>query len=220
MIPISEIFPSIQGEGIDVGLPTLFVRVAGCNLVEQGKGCSYCDTKYAWSLKKSKLYEVVDLAEEITVQMDKYHLYDVSITGGEPLGYSDIPTLVRLLKYNISIQTNGTILLPDIDVYWSMDVKCPSAGNNDLLCRDNFNKLTFGDQVKFVIGTREDYEYAKSIIDTHLGRIDNIIFQPSWKVLPLKTLAQWILEDQKLSRNVRLGVQMHKVIWPGRKRGV
>jgi 7-carboxy-7-deazaguanine synthase len=207
---INEIFYSLQGEGALVGLPTVFIRTAGCNL-----RCSYCDTTYAY-----------DEGKEITVDqilriIESYHCSSVCITGGEPLLQKDLATLVTALvrkKYTICIETNGSKSVKTISgkprVMVSLDIKCPSSGMHQHMNFHNLKLLSPKDQLKFIINRKEDYEYAKNIITTHELRC-TIFFQPVWGTNP-RRLAAWMLHD-KLP--VRLGLQLHKILW-GEKKGV
>jgi 7-carboxy-7-deazaguanine synthase len=207
---INEIFYSLQGEGALVGLPTVFIRTAGCNL-----RCSYCDTTYAY-----------DEGKEITVDqilriIESYHCSSVCITGGEPLLQKDLATLVTALvrkKYTICIETNGSKSVKKIsekkNVMISLDIKCPSSGMHQQMNLHNIKLLSKNDQLKFIIKRKQDYEYAKHIITTYTPRC-MVFLQPVWGTNP-RRLAAWILHD-KLS--VRLGMQLHKILW-GEKKGV
>jgi 7-carboxy-7-deazaguanine synthase len=207
---INEIFYSLQGEGALVGLPTVFIRTAGCNL-----RCSYCDTTYAY--EKGKEITVGQLLRII----QSYKCSSVCITGGEPLLQKDLMTLLTALvkkKYTVSIETNGSKSVKKIsgkkNVMISLDIKCPSSGMHERMNFSNIKLLTKNDQLKFIIQRKEDYEYAKNIIVTREPR-SMIFLQPVWGTDP-RRLAAWILHD-KLS--VRLGIQLHKILW-GEKKGV
>ena len=217
---ISEIFYSIQGEGIFVGAPTVFVRTSGCNL-----RCSYCDTKYAYEEpgKKMSLDEIVEVVRKFK---SKY----VCITGGEPLLQQDktLDLIGRLLNFNyenISIETNGSIDISPIlnhfgdhnnkdRVTISMDIKCPSSNMSNHMKMDNIHLLRETDQLKFVIQDEEDYKYSKEIIHRYNPR-STVLLQPVWGT-NLTLLADWILKD---NLNARLSLQIHKIIW-GERRGV
>lgn len=207
---INEIFYSLQGEGSWVGLPTVFVRTAGCNL-----RCSYCDTTYAY-----------DEGKEITVDqvlhtIQSYGCPSICITGGEPLLQKDLMTLLTALvrkHYAICIETNGSKSVKKItgkkSVMISLDIKCPSSGMHQHMNLRNITLLSKNDQMKFIIKRKEDYEYAKHILKTYEPRC-MIFLQQVWGTDP-RRLAAWILHD-KLS--VRLGMQLHKILW-GEKKGV
>jgi len=210
---VNEIFYSIQGESIYSGVPCVFVRLTGCNL-----RCSYCDTAYAY-------YEGVELSiEEILPRVDNYKCPLIEITGGEPLLQDDTPLLIdRLLekKYEVLLETNGSI---DISVVHSrcikiVDIKCPLSGENDKNDLENLKRLNQNDQIKFVIGSRKDYEFAKEttkLISPGFP-MRNVLFSPLIEQMNPSQLAKWILED---CLRVRLQIQLHKIIWPEKERGV
>jgi len=211
---ISEIFYSIEGEGIEIGRPEVFIRLSGCNL-----RCRWCDTKYA--LKNGKEMSV----EEIFQAISKSPCKNVSITGGEPLlQRKELLGLVIRLKelgYWIQINTNGTIFDEEIfklvDLI-TMDCKCPSSE-----MKSNFEVLKETDklfgpktQFKFVISDKEDYKYAKRVID-FLALRSKIIFQPEWK--NRKFARELIDLVKKNASSVKVILQQQKIIW-GMKRGV
>lgn len=207
---ICEIFYSIQGEGNWTGLPNIFVRTAGCNL-----RCSFCDTTYAYDTKQK-----MTIAEIVT-EVNKHNCNHVCITGGEPLLQNETDELIDVLLtkgYKICLETNGSMDIQNISekksVMISLDIKCPSSNMHKKMRFDNISHLDMDDQLKFVIGSKEDYDYAKKIINRY-DVICPIFFQPVEGTNP-KELAGWILED---GLNVKLGLQIHKIIW-GNKRGV
>ncbi len=208
-ILVNEIFCSIQGEGVDTGLPTIFIRLTGCNL-----RCSYCDTKYAY-------YEGEELAaKDILEKIKEWKCRRICITGGEPLLQENVYDLIDLLlkeKYEISVETNGSIdisKLAERNVVIKMDIKLPSSGMHDKMEMNNINLLRSQDELKFVIGDREDYNCAKKIIEKYRPRC-HIIMQPVWRKLAAAKLAEWILED---GVDARLSVQLHKILWGEKKR--
>ncbi len=201
---ITEIFFSIQGEGIHAGLPTVFIRATGCNL-----RCTYCDTTYAYENGKEMSID------QIISKIEKYQCINICITGGEPLLQNDTLRLIRKLqekKYQISLETNGSIPLPlDLNknnLMISMDLKMPSSKMHENMRFENLKKLTENDQLKCIIQHKEDYQYAKKMVKD-FQPICHIIFQPVWGS-NMEKLAEWILND-KLS--VRMGVQLHKLVW-------
>lgn len=207
---INEIFYSLQGEGSWSGLANIFVRVTGCNL-----RCSYCDTKYAY--KNGQIMNINDIIREI----QKYPCKYICITGGEPLLQDETLDLIHILlkkKYKICIETNGSINIGNISgknsLMLSLDIKCPSSGMHEKMIFKNLNHLTNKDQLKFVIKNRQDYDYSKSIITKYKPRC-KLFFQPLWGIDP-KDLSTWVLND---GLNVRLGLQLHKIIW-GNKKGI
>lgn len=207
---INEIFYSLQGEGNWSGLPNIFIRTTGCNL-----RCSYCDTQYAY--KKGKKMNIKDIIRET----QKYPCKYICITGGEPLLQDETLDLLHILlkkRYKICLETNGSINIEKIagkkSLVLSLDIKCPSSGMHDKMIFNNLYYLTKKDQLKFVIKNRKDYDYAKSIIKTYKPKC-KIFIQPLWGIDP-KDLSTWILND---SLNVRLGLQLHKIVW-GNKKGI
>lgn len=211
---VNEIFYSIQGESIYSGIPCVFIRLTGCNL-----RCSYCDTTYAY-------YDGVELSiEEILSRVDNYKCQLIEITGGEPLLQDETSLLIyRLLekKYEILLETNGSF---DISVVDSrcikiVDVKCPSSGENKKNHLENLTILNHNDQIKFVIGNHEDYEFAKKIIQlisTTGFSTRSVFFSPVIEQIHPFQLADWILKDRL---GVRLQIQLQKIIWPEKTRGV
>ncbi len=206
-LKINEIFYSIQGEGYDAGLPTIFIRLTGCNL-----RCRYCDTEYAF-------YEGNDMeVDEITDIVKKWKCKRVCITGGEPLIQENVYALISRLVdmgYEVCIETNGSISiekLVEYPVIIKMDYKLPSSGMMDMMIDENISMLRKEDELKFIIWNREDYEVAKVIMKKHAPSA-RISMQPVWGADI--NLAEWILEDEI---DVRLSLQIHKIIW-GEQRG-
>ncbi len=211
---VSEIFYSIQGESSYAGRPCVFVRLTGCNL-----RCSYCDTQYAYNEGEEM---------EIDLIVDRLFIYKcplVEITGGEPLIQKETPSLVQCLiekGYQVLMETNGSQDISQVDdrCIRIVDIKCPLSGEvrqNDL---KNLDRLTDQDEIKFVISGREDYEYAKEILN-HMNitpsRMNRVHFSPVFQRMEPRELAKWILEDHL---NVRLHLQLHKIIWDPNRRGV
>ncbi|MFQ5910379.1 MAG: 7-carboxy-7-deazaguanine synthase QueE [Thermoplasmata archaeon] len=207
---VNEIFKSLQGEGIEIGVPTVFVRLSGCPL-----RCKWCDQQDAWVEGKSKgIEEVVD---EVAGHDCPY----VCVTGGEPLAQDDTIRLVSALidaGYMVSVETGGSMPLQELpcseNLMVSLDIKCPSSGMHERMDFSNIELLSPSDQLKFVIADREDYEYAKSIIEKY-GPQCSIVMQPVGGK-DLRWLAESVLED---GLRVRVLPQLHKVIW-GDKKGV
>ncbi|OGT35432.1 MAG: 7-carboxy-7-deazaguanine synthase QueE [Gammaproteobacteria bacterium RIFCSPHIGHO2_12_FULL_37_14] len=208
---ISEIFFSLQGETNTVGLPTAFIRLTGCPL-----RCQYCDTTYAFH--GGSWYGL----DAILIEIKKYQTNYVTVTGGEPLAQKAcIPLLKRLCEegYSVSLETSGAmdISLVDKRVVKVLDIKTPGSDEVEKNCWENIDKLLQQDQVKFVICHREDYDWAKLIIDQYrLNTRCQILFSPSYQQINPTDLADWIINDQLA---VRFQVQLHKLIWgdlPGR----
>ncbi len=208
---VSEIFKSIQGESSYAGLPCVFIRLAGCNLK-----CTWCDTPYA---------RVPEGALELTVEeiVDKARFFDcrlVEITGGEPLLQKDTGRLARAFLddgFSVLVETNGSISLDGLDgrVVKIVDVKCPSSGHGGSFLMENLNFITPEDEIKFVIGDKADYEYARMFLEECLkDRTAKVLFAPVRPALDPKELAGWILKD---CLSVRLQLQIHSYIWPGER---
>ncbi len=210
---VNEIFYSIQGESIYSGRPCTFVRLTGCNL-----RCSYCDTRYAYE-------EGVEMEiAAITRRVAAYNCRLVEITGGEPLLQAETPLLIfRLLEngYEVLMETNGSLDISEVDARCVkiVDIKCPSSDASEKNDLENLKRLNPKDQIKFVIGNRTDYVYAKKTIELNRPDLpeDHILFSPVSEKMPPADLAEWILED---NLNVRLHLQIQKIIWPDREKGV
>lgn len=211
---VSEIFLSIQGESTYVGLPCIFIRLAGCNLE-----CKWCDTPYARTPEEAREMKV----DEVIKEVGKYDCWLVEITGGEPLLQDETRELAKRLAdldYKVLIETNGSISLKGLDkrLIKIVDIKCPSSGQEGAFLTDNLARLTGEDEVKFVIGDREDYEFAKGFAKEKLeDRVPRVLFAPVRPTLDPAVLADWILKD---CLRVRLQVQIHSYIWAKGKRGV
>jgi 7-carboxy-7-deazaguanine synthase len=213
MLKINEIYHSIQGEGSAAGLPCVFVRLTYCNL-----RCTYCDTEYAF-------YEGKDFSvEEVVKKVRKYDCKLVEITGGEPL--VQMEECLLLMKnlcdvgFNVMIETGGSLTIKDIDprVKIIMDLKCPSSGMEKKNLYENINCLKSTDELKFVIGSREDYDWTVDIMNKF--NIDDkceILFSVVFGKLEPVQLVNWILEDKL---NIRFQLQMHKFIWNPETKGV
>lgn len=210
MMKINETFLSLQGEGLMMGSPTVFVRLAGCNL-----DCSWCDTQYARG----------DDGEEMTIEsiLSKVESCDtkvVCVTGGEPLLHQkDALHLINKLLdrgYFVSVETNGSIPIDSLpcteQLLISMDIKCPSSGMENEMCFENLEVLGLTDQLKFVLADKKDYKYAKGIIEEYAPAC-TIIMTPVGG-LDLKWLAEKVLEDKL---HVRVLPQLHKIIWGDEK---
>jgi 7-carboxy-7-deazaguanine synthase len=208
---VSEVFLSLQGEGVDIGLPTVFVRTSRCNLQ-----CNWCDTKYSWAPGEERSLE--SIIEEVV----SYGVRRVCISGGEPmLQAEEVSQLARELEsrgYDVIIETNGSIDLDDLTrgdrTRFSMDLKCPSSGMQDRNLFTNVTKMRPDDVLKFVIAHQEDYIFAKKILERNPPAC-TVVFQPVGG-LDLRDLAERVLEDRL---DVRVLLQLHRYIW-GDQRGV
>ncbi len=209
---VNEIFVSIQGESTYAGIPCIFIRLTGCNL-----RCSYCDTVYAHSEGSAMSLE------EILNSVRVYEPGNVCITGGEPLLQENISKLINLLKkdhFNVYIETNGSL---DIDILPKgivriVDIKCPDSGMEQEMDWQNIKRLKNRDEVKFIISSKRDYEWAKRVTEKYKIRDRaTVLFGLVHGKLKPKTIAGWILKD---GLDVRLQLQLHKIIWPDICRGV
>ena len=208
---ITEIFLSLQGESVDAGWPTVFVRLTGCPL-----RCVYCDTAYAFqggSLMSQ---------DEIVRAVAAYAVPRVCVTGGEPLAQPAVHDLLARLcdeGYGIVLETSGALPVRDVDprVVRVVDFKTPGSGEEGRNDYTNVAALRPVDQVKIVVTDRADYLWALDLVRRH--RLDTratVWFSPAWGELEPRVLAEWILEDRA---PVRLQIQLHKILWgtePGR----
>ena len=210
---VNEIFYSIQGESLSAGRPCVFVRLTGCNL-----RCTYCDTRYAY--EEGTLMAIADIIDRVSC----FKCSLIEITGGEPLLQEETPDLIfRLLEngYEVLLETNGSLDVSGIDkrCIKIVDIKCPTSGESHKNDFENLKKLNSGDQIKFVISNRKDYDYAKGIKKKLIPEFSGnpILFSSVFGKVSPAILAQWILEDHL---NVRLQLQLQKIIWPHIERGV
>lgn len=209
---ITEIFHSLQGEARTVGLPTVFVRLTGCPL-----RCQYCDTAYAFSGG-----EMIE-QDAILAQVAQYGAKYVTVTGGEPLAQPGCKALLSALAdegYEVSLETSGALDIAGLDPRISvvMDLKTPDSGEMSRNLLSNVDHLKPLDQVKFVICSRADYQWAKMQMDQFQlnDKVDEVLFSPSHHQVKPSDLADWIVADKL---NVRFQVQLHKLLWndePGR----
>ncbi|MCH7521312.1 MAG: radical SAM protein [Candidatus Marinimicrobia bacterium] len=212
MLKVNEIFHSIQGESSHAGRPCVFVRLTGCNL-----RCTWCDTEYAF-------YEGEDLTvDQVLERVAAYGCRLVEVTGGEPLMQPGaIELMGRLLKdgYEVLLETGGSLPIGRVprDVIKIVDFKAPSSGMVKKNLWSILDDLAPQDEIKFVIGDRADYDWAKAALEQHdhLGR-HTVLFSPVFGRLEPQTLSEWILGDRL---PVRFQLQLHKIIWEPDLRGV
>ena len=214
MLRVNEIFYSIQGESTLAGFPCIFIRMTGCNL-----RCTYCDTTYAYE-------EGDDIPlDSILATVKKFDCSLIEVTGGEPLIQDETPDLISALiknGYTVLLETNGSQDISTVDTRCTriVDIKCPSSGMNNNNYWINLDYITPNDQLKFVIAHRQDYLYAKKVLDAAaIKRRKNLLinFSPVFNEIDLKDLAGWILAD---NLPVRLQIQLHKYIWGEHTKGV
>ena len=208
---ITETFLSLQGEANALGWPTFFIRLTGCPL-----RCHYCDTAYAFH--GGEWRTLPRLVDEARVSRARH----VCVTGGEPLAQRECTTLLKVLceaGFEVSLETSGAIDASSVDprVARVIDVKTPGSGESRRNLDLSVHGLRAGDQLKFVVCDRADYEWSRDRVRSE--RLDSrcqVLFSPSYHQLPAAQLANWILED---GLPVRFQVQLHKVLWgdvPGR----
>ena len=210
-LKITEIFLSLQGEARDAGWPTVFVRLTGCPL-----RCQYCDTAYAFFGGEWRDIDGI-LAEVAT-----HGVRHVCVTGGEPLAQKRCLDLLRRLcdaGYRVSLETSGAIDVADVDPRVSrvLDIKTPGSAEVERNRWDNLPLLTAHDQIKFVICSRDDYDWARGIVAEHrLSERSDVLFSPSKSEISARDLADWIVQDRL---PVKFQMQLHKLLWndePGR----
>lgn len=203
---ITEIFYSLQGEARSVGRPTVFVRLTGCPL-----RCSYCDTSYSFhGGERHSLQQIIE-------QVAAYGARHVCVTGGEPLAQPGcLPLMAQLCDQGleVSLETSGALDIAAVDQRVSvvMDLKTPSSGELERNLWSNIDALLPHHQVKFVLGGRDDYLWARQVLaERRLAeKVENVLFSPVWGQLDAADLADWILEDRL---PVRFQLQLHKLLW-------
>jgi 7-carboxy-7-deazaguanine synthase len=225
---ITEIYKSLQGESTYAGLPCIFVRLTGCNL-----RCSWCDSEYTFNGGRKMTQE------EVWIEVKRLSPNGglVEITGGEPMLQEKdlLPLMRRLLEagYKVLLETSGERPLARVpaEVIKIVDVKCPDSGEGDTFHPENLNALTARDEVKFVLSSRMDYEFAREFTTKHnlAGRVNAVLFSPAFRkdatgvrdsshcLLDAQELAEWMLADDVPAR---LGLQLHKFIWDPALKGV
>ena len=207
---ITEIFYSLQGEASRVGLPTVFVRLTGCPL-----RCVWCDTEYSFTGGSPATIESV-LAE-----VGKYPARQICVTGGEPLSQKECLPLLSALcdaDYEVSLETSGALDIAAVDprVARIMDLKAPGSGECDKNLWANLAALNQRDEIKIVIASRADYEWARDVLrERQLDQLCPVLFSPAQGLIEAADLARWILED---GLPVRFQLQLHKLLW-GNMRG-
>jgi 7-carboxy-7-deazaguanine synthase len=224
---ITEIYKSLQGESTHAGLPCIFVRLTGCNL-----RCSWCDSEYTFH--GGRKMGIEDVLDEVARLSPGGGL--VEITGGEPMlqGREVVPLMQRLLDgYTVLLETSGErpLELVPASVIKIVDVKCPDSGEADTFCMENLKTLWARDEVKFVLSSRADYDFARDFTERHnlAKRVNAVLFSPAFRkdatgardsshfLLDPQELAEWMIADNVPAR---LGLQLHKFIWDPSVKGV
>jgi len=212
-LTVNEVYLSVQGESTKAGLPCVFVRLTFCDL-----RCTYCDTEYAFYEGKKRTLD------DIVTEVLGYGVPLVEVTGGEPLLQKNVlPLMTRLCDAGctVLIETAGAHDISGIDsrVHRIMDLKTPGSGECGRNLWSNIAHLRKSDEVKFVIGSREDYEWARGVVREHAldARVGTVLFSPIFGRIEPREIVEWVLEDRL---PVRFQLQMHKFIWEPRQRGV
>ena len=209
---INEIYYSVQGESTHSGCPCIFIRLTYCNL-----RCSYCDTEYAFY--DGKDMEITD----IMIEIKRWNCNLVEVTGGEPLFQDECIDLMNELvnsNYEVMLETGGSLSISDVPkkVVKIVDFKCPSSGMVKKNLWSIVDDLHAHDEVKFVIGNREDFDWAKDrITEYSLDKICTLLFSPTFGEIDPQQIVEWILAE---NLPVRMQLQMHKMIWSPEEKGV
>ncbi|MDN4072560.1 7-carboxy-7-deazaguanine synthase QueE [Fictibacillus terranigra] len=226
-VPMVEIFETIEGEGMAAGFPTIFVRVFHCNL-----RCTWCDTTYSYAPAKPEFEATI---EEIIERINAFSSKRICFTGGEPLIHREksaalLKAMAEIERIeDIHIETNGAIPLEPFQVLrendrcinkkarFVMDYKLPASGEMDRMVHENFDYLEPQDEIKFVIGSDEDFDLAASVVNMH-HKQGQVLFSPVWETMPPAKLVNKVLEARM--PDVKVSMQLHKIIWHPDKRGV
>lgn len=212
MLKINEIYKSVQGESSKAGLPCTFIRLTYCNL-----RCSYCDSEYAfYDGKEMEIGEILSEVKKLDCNL-------VEVTGGEPLFQKECIELMKGLcdeGYEVMLETGGSLPIKEVDkrVMIILDLKCPTSGMMKKNLYENVYHLKPSDELKFVIGNREDYDWAKEVVaKNNITEKCSVLFSTVFGTLNPATMVEWILQDKL---NVRFQLQMHKYIWDPKTKGV
>ncbi|HUP44469.1 MAG TPA: 7-carboxy-7-deazaguanine synthase QueE [Thermoanaerobaculia bacterium] len=211
MLRVTEIFYSIQGESSHTGRPCVFVRLTGCNL-----RCRWCDSEYTFTGG-----EKISI-EDVVARVKGYGCPLVEVTGGEPLAQAESLDLIRRLcdeGFEVLIETSGSIDITPVDrrAKIILDIKCPGSGEASKNRWENLADLRPHDEIKFVIAGRDDYDWARRVIEERGLHGSTLLFSPVWGEMNPRELAEWMLADHVPAR---LQTQLHKHIWGADARGV
>lgn len=209
---VIEVYTSVQGESTWAGVPCVFIRLAGCNL-----RCTWCDSEFTF--KGGEHRSIDDVVEQVVAEGVSL----VEVTGGEPLVHRQaIPLMQRLLDRGLTVllETSGSRDIGPVPdgVHVILDLKAPDSGEVGANLWANLDHLDAGDEIKLVLASRRDYEWARDVIrERRLDAICTVLLSPVWGALEPEALVRWMLEDRLPAR---FQVQMHKVVWPSDARGV
>lgn len=210
-INLVEHFLSLQGESTHAGRRCYFLRLAGCNL-----RCSYCDTRYAWEENCGEPWELEALVEVVL----RSGCPLVEVTGGEPLMHAETPELCRMLLAageEVLLETNGSLPIDAVprEVRKILDCKLPGSGMAQYNCYENYRLLQKHDEVKFVVGSREDFDFAADVVRRYAlpEKTERLLVSPVWGRVKFETLAEWVIASDL---PWRMQLQMHKLIWGDR----
>jgi 7-carboxy-7-deazaguanine synthase len=211
MLRITEIFFSIQGESSHAGRPCVFVRLTGCNL-----RCTWCDSEYTFTGGERMSMD------QVMERVKSYGCNLVEVTGGEPLAQAESFELIERLcdeGFEVLIETSGSIDTSPVDerAKLILDIKCPGSGEVDRNRWENLERLREHDEIKFVIADRNDYEWAKRVIEERQLEKHTVLLSPVWGRMDMRALAEWMLADRVPAR---FQTQLHKHIWGADVKGV
>lgn len=217
---VVEIFKSIEGEGIRAGLPCVFVRFAGCNL-----NCSYCDTEYAQNIADTKYTMSVEEILDKIIEVSK-GCKNVTLTGGEPLLQSSLEldkllTCLSFQEFHVNIETNGSVdflkFFNTPNVFFTVDCKCPGSNMDNYMLYEHFNKLRSQDVLKFVVQNSEDLKFMK-IIYKLLKPSCHVYVSPVFGKIKPKKIVEFL--NKEGLHNIKVQLQLHKIIWDPEQKGV
>ncbi|TNE90758.1 MAG: radical SAM protein [Deltaproteobacteria bacterium] len=209
---ISEIYASVQGESTHVGKPCVFVRLTGCNL-----RCSWCDSVFTFTGGEMRRID------DIVADAHAFGIHTIEVTGGEPLVQKNAPELMRRLVdlgHEVLLETSGSVSIAEVppEVHVIMDLKAPASGEAERNLWSNLDLLQPHHEVKIVVASREDYEWAREVVRTRaVHERCPVMISPAWGLVDLAALAEWIVEDRL---PVRMQLQLHKVVWGAEAQGV